>query len=148
VILEDSLWWFWRILYGDSGGFSMVILEDSLWWFWRIFYGDPGGFSMVILEDSLWWFWRIFYGDFSGCYVDVILFQVSWWCFFSEQKQEDGWGDLCDRIQSSQGSRNITGKTECETTPCAPWCWYIYVQSGWFMSGKCWEIFQHHGAFG
>ena len=30
-ILEDSLWRFWRILYGDSGGFSMVILEDSLW---------------------------------------------------------------------------------------------------------------------
>ena len=36
----------------------------------------------------------------------------------------------------------------------APWCWYIYLhnwQLGDFVrvnDGKCWSIFQHHGAFG
>ena len=32
--------------------------------------------------------------------------------------------------------------------PCAPWCWYIYLQSWVIFGGKCGWIFQHNGACG
>ena len=32
---------------------------------------------------------------------------------------------------------------------CEPWCWYGFTcMTGWFCSGKCWHIFQHHGTCG